>query len=130
MAASVHLRPFGRADFDRLIAGAESPEFLYQWAGPLFTYPLDRPQLERYLLTASGNLPTTRLFTALDESEAPAGQGYGRFVLGLMAFYDHRHAEARRYLEAFVRKTTGGRATTAIALGGEVCLARDVLGRI
>ena len=73
MPASIRLRPFGRADFDRLLASAESPEFVYQWAGPLFTYPLDRPQLERYLLTATGNPPTTRLFTAIDEAETPVG---------------------------------------------------------
>ena len=73
MPASIHLRPFGRADFDQLIASAESAEFTYQWAGPLFTYPLDRPQLERYLLTAIGSPPTTRLFTALDEHELPVG---------------------------------------------------------
>jgi RimJ/RimL family protein N-acetyltransferase len=69
----VRLRPFGRADFDRLIASAESAEFTYQWAGPLFTYPLDPPQLERYLLTAVGNPPTSRIFTATDEAGAPVG---------------------------------------------------------
>jgi RimJ/RimL family protein N-acetyltransferase len=69
----VRLRPFGRADFDRLIASAESPEFTYQWSGPLFTYPLNRPQLERYLLTAVGDPPTTRIFTGLDESGTPVG---------------------------------------------------------
>ena len=73
MAVSVHLRPFGRADFDRLLANAVSPEFVYQWAGPLFSYPLNLPQLERYLLTAVGNPPATLLFTALDESETPVG---------------------------------------------------------
>ena len=73
MPPTVHLRPFGRADFDRLIASAVSAEFVYQWAGALFTYPLDRPQLERYLLSSIGNPPTTRLFTALDETETPVG---------------------------------------------------------
>jgi RimJ/RimL family protein N-acetyltransferase len=71
--ASISLRPFGRADFDRLIACAETPEFLYQWSGPLFTFPLDRAQLERYLLTGVGEPPTTRLFTAIDEAGAPVG---------------------------------------------------------
>jgi RimJ/RimL family protein N-acetyltransferase len=72
-ALSLHLRPFERADFDRLIAEAESPEFLYQWTGGLFTYPLDRGQLERYLLTALGDPPSTRLFTAIGEAGAPVG---------------------------------------------------------
>ncbi len=60
----------------------------------------------------------------------PAGSGYGRFVLGHMAFYDRRYDEARRYLEAFVGKTTGGRAAMAIALDGEVALARETLARL
>jgi hypothetical protein len=60
----------------------------------------------------------------------PAGNGYGRFVLGHMAFYDQRWSDARRYLEAFVGRTTRGRATTAIALDGELALARQTLARI
>jgi len=69
----LRLRPFARGDYDRLIASAESRDFLYQWAGPLFTYPLDRLQLERYLLTAIGDPPTHRIYTALDETGGPAG---------------------------------------------------------
>jgi tetratricopeptide (TPR) repeat protein len=60
----------------------------------------------------------------------PAGSGYGRFVLGHLAFYDRRFAEARRYLEAFVGKTTSGRAAMAIALDGELALARATLSRL
>jgi tetratricopeptide (TPR) repeat protein len=63
-------------------------------------------------------------------SEAPAGQGYGRFVLGHMAFYDQRWDEARRHLEAFVRRSTSGRVATAIALGGEIARARETLAAI
>jgi tetratricopeptide (TPR) repeat protein len=63
-------------------------------------------------------------------AEVPAGQGYGRFVLGQLAFYDERWDEARRYLEAFVRRTLSGRAAMAIALDGEVAAARELLGRI
>jgi len=69
----LRLRPFVRGDYDRLIASAISPDFLYQWAGPLFTYPLDRLQLERYLLTSIGDPPTHRIFTALDETGEPTG---------------------------------------------------------
>jgi tetratricopeptide (TPR) repeat protein len=63
-------------------------------------------------------------------SEAPAGQGYGRFVLGHMAYYDQRWDEARRHLEAFVRRSTSGRPATAIALGGEIARARETLAAI
>jgi RimJ/RimL family protein N-acetyltransferase len=96
---SISLRPFGRADFDRLIAQDESPEFLFQWSGPLFTYPLDRAQLERYLLTGVGNPPTTRLFTAIDEAGAPVGHieltridhhNRGASVVRVLVFSEHR----------------------------------------
>ncbi len=60
----------------------------------------------------------------------PAGQGYGRFVLGHMAFHARRFREARKHLEAFVERSTSGRPALAIALEGEVQLARDVLARI
>jgi len=60
-------------------------------------------------------------------AEVPAGQGYGRFVLGQMAFYGGRIEEAKRYLNAFVRRTVSGRAAMAIALDAEVCEARRLL---
>ncbi|WP_233561267.1 tetratricopeptide repeat protein [Sorangium cellulosum] len=60
-------------------------------------------------------------------SEVPAGQGYGRFVLGQMAYFDRRWDEAKKYLEAFVQRSTSGRAAVAIALGGEIEAARRTL---
>ena len=44
----IELRPFERADFSRLIRWSCSAEFLIQWAGLGFSYPLDETQLERY----------------------------------------------------------------------------------
>ena len=73
MPASIHLRPFGRADFDALIAEQGTPEFLFQWAGPLFTHPLNRVQLERYLLTGIGDPPNNLLYTAIDEAGTSVG---------------------------------------------------------
>jgi len=63
-------------------------------------------------------------------ADAPAGQGYGRFVLGQMAFHAERWEDARRHLEAFVRRTTAGRAAMAIALDGEVARARQTLAAL
>lgn len=60
----------------------------------------------------------------------PAGQGYGRFVLGHLAFHGQRWGEARRYLEAFVKRSATGRAALAIALDGEVALARKTLAQL
>lgn len=62
--------------------------------------------------------------------EVPAGQGYGRFVLGHLAFHSQRWEEARRYLEAFVQRTSQGRAAMAIALEGELKMARETLRRL
>jgi tetratricopeptide (TPR) repeat protein len=63
-------------------------------------------------------------------SEVPAGQGYGRFVLGQMAYFDRRWDEAKRHLESFVQRSTSGRAAVAIALDGEIEVARQTLAAI
>lgn len=60
----------------------------------------------------------------------PAGQGYGRFVLGMLSYHRKRWADARLHLSAFVERTEGGRLATAIALHGELALARRILGRL
>lgn len=60
----------------------------------------------------------------------PAGGGYGRFVLGLLAFHAGRPNDARRWLEAFVDRTSTGRRAAAIALRGEVDAARMTLARL
>jgi tetratricopeptide (TPR) repeat protein len=69
-----------------------------------------------------------RLLTKL--AAVPAGQGYGRFVLGHLAYHGRRWAEARRYLDAFVTRSESGRAALAIALDGEIALARKTLARL
>jgi tetratricopeptide (TPR) repeat protein len=60
----------------------------------------------------------------------PAGRGYGRFVLGLLADLRGHRELATRHLEAFVVRSTEGRTALAIALEGEVALARSVLLRL
>lgn len=60
----------------------------------------------------------------------PSGQGYGRFVLGLLSFYRGRTRDARRYLESFVQRTEVGRPASTIALAGELALARRTLLQI
>ena len=62
-----------------------------------------------------------------DLEAVPAGQGYGRFVLGHLAYYDGDHVEAKRHLEAFVQRSEGGRAVVAIALAAEIAFARRTL---
>lgn len=62
----VHLEPFSEADFDRLIAWIPTAEFLLQWAGPLFTFPLNRPQLEKYLEDCRESPPVRLAFRGVN----------------------------------------------------------------
>jgi RimJ/RimL family protein N-acetyltransferase len=62
----IELRRFTKADFPQMMRWATSAEFLMQWCGWTFTYPLDEPQLERYLRTSEGDHATRRLFSAVD----------------------------------------------------------------
>jgi len=63
-------------------------------------------------------------------ASVPAGQGYDRFVLGLLSFYAGRYGAARRYLEAFVARTVEARTPMTIALSGELERAKNTLRTI
>jgi len=63
-------------------------------------------------------------------AQAPCGQGYGRFVLGHLAYAAGEWSTARRYLEAFVKRTEQGRNAMGIALEGEVRMARATLAKM
>jgi tetratricopeptide (TPR) repeat protein len=63
-------------------------------------------------------------------AEAPCGQGYGRFVLGHLAYAAGAWPIARKYLEAFVKRTEAGRPPMGIALEGELRMARATLGKM
>jgi hypothetical protein len=71
------------------------------------------------------------LQAAIDElAAAPCGQGYGRFVLGHLAYAAGAWPAARRYLEAFVRRSEASRPSLAIALDAELKMARATLAKI
>lgn len=61
----IDLRPFERKDSSRLIEWVKSPEFLLQWAGPIFSFPLDEHQLARYLEKSHGDRPGRRIVKAV-----------------------------------------------------------------
>lgn len=63
-------------------------------------------------------------------AEAPCGQGYGRFVLGHLAYAAGEWAAAKRYLEAFVRRTSASRPALGIALEGEIRMTRATLAKM
>ncbi|HEY3594621.1 MAG TPA: tetratricopeptide repeat protein [Polyangiaceae bacterium] len=62
-----------------------------------------------------------------DLESAACGQGYGRFVLGRLCTFAGKPREAQRYLEAFVRRTRGGRPALSFALAGELAHAEETL---
>ena len=45
----IKLVQFENTDFDRLISWVYSEEFMIQFAGPIFTFPLTTEQLELYV---------------------------------------------------------------------------------
>lgn len=71
------------------------------------------------------------LQSAIDDlAGAPCGQGYGRFVLGHLAYASGAWTAARKYLEGFVRRVEASRAPMAIALEGEIEMARATLAKM
>jgi tetratricopeptide (TPR) repeat protein len=62
--------------------------------------------------------------------QAPCGQGYGRFVLGHLAYAAGEWPAARKYLDAFVKRTESGRVALGIALEGELQMARATLSKM
>jgi tetratricopeptide (TPR) repeat protein len=68
--------------------------------------------------------------TMVELASASCGRGYGRFLLGHLAYAAGKWALARRYLRAFVRRTETSRPALAIALDGELRMARATLLKI
>ncbi|MBH0346443.1 MULTISPECIES: GNAT family N-acetyltransferase [Bacillus] len=58
----IGLEPFKRKDFKQLINWIHSEDFLIQWSGNAFTYPLNNQQLEQYI-ESTNTLP----FKVIDE---------------------------------------------------------------
>ena len=93
----------------------------------------DKPLYQAHLALArcAAGQPVDDLEGIIERlAEAPSAQGYGRFVLGHLLGYAGRRDEARRHLEAFIRRTTTGRVAMAIALDGEVVRARETLAQL
>ncbi|MED2864355.1 GNAT family protein [Bacillus thuringiensis] len=58
----IKLEIFKKSDFKQLINWINSEEFLIQWSGNAFTFPLDEQQLEKYIEIAN-----TLAFKVVDE---------------------------------------------------------------
>ncbi len=90
----------------------------------------DKPLYQGHLALAriamgEEGLDTQALIERL--AAVPAGQGYGRFVLGMLSFHDRRFAAARSFLQAFIERTEQGPPVRSVALDGELACARRTL---
>jgi RimJ/RimL family protein N-acetyltransferase len=72
----IELTPFTRWDIPRLIQWNPSEAFTLQWAGRIFSYPLDRRQLIYHLKRSRGKDPSIRIYKAVDtQTGAIVGHG-------------------------------------------------------
>ena len=91
--------------------------------------PLYRAHLALARLAAGAVVPDLQL-TIDSLAHAACGKGYGRFVLGHLAYAAREWDAARKYLEAFVKKAETSRATMTIALEPELRMAKATLAKM
>lgn len=60
----IDLEAFASSDIDQLISWVPTAEFLVQWAGPVFQFPLERAELEAHLARAQSG--EARIFRCVD----------------------------------------------------------------
>jgi tetratricopeptide (TPR) repeat protein len=91
--------------------------------------PLYRAHLALVRLAAGEHVDDLQS-TIDDLAAAPCGQGYGRFVLGHLAYAAGAWTSARRLLEAFIRRTETSRPVLGLSLGRELAMARATLAKM
>jgi tetratricopeptide (TPR) repeat protein len=92
--------------------------------------PLYRAHLALVRIAAGESVDDLQA-TIDDLASSPCGRGYGRFVLGHLAYAAREWGAARRFLEAFVRGTEGvARPAREMALAGEIAMARATLAKM
>ncbi len=67
----IKLESLKRSDFKQLINWIDSEEFLIQWSGNAFTYPLNDQQLEQYIESTN-----TLAFKVIDEESKRSNWSY------------------------------------------------------
>ncbi|UPM44632.1 GNAT family N-acetyltransferase [Halocatena salina] len=70
---SLRLRSATVADLLGVREWIDTPSALLQWAGPVFSYPLDEPQVRAHLAGTGQPSPTRRAFAAVDETGLVVG---------------------------------------------------------
>lgn len=61
----IQFKFFERSDFEQLINWIDSPEFLLQWSGPQFQFPLTEQQLEKYMENANKENSVTLIYKVI-----------------------------------------------------------------
>jgi tetratricopeptide (TPR) repeat protein len=93
----------------------------------------DRPLYRAHLalVRVAAGEPVENVRTTIEElALAPCGRGYGHFVLGHLSYAVGAWDLARRFLEVFVKRTEGARPALALALEGELEMARATLSKM
>lgn len=85
----IELEYFERPDFNQLIRWIDSPEFLLQWGGPHFDYPLNESQLEKYIENANRDTSDTLVYKVIHKE---TGNVIGHISLGKI---DRKNKSAR-----------------------------------
>lgn len=83
----IELEPFESSDIDRLISWIPTAEFLMQWAGPVFHFPLEKSELEAHMAGARSG--TRRIYRCVDRASRST---IGHAELGDI---DYRNSTAR-----------------------------------
>ncbi|PEO52645.1 GNAT family N-acetyltransferase [Bacillus pseudomycoides] len=63
----IKLEYFERNNFKQLIDWIDSEEFLLQWGGPAFSYPLQNKQLEKYIANANYENANVFVYKVIDQ---------------------------------------------------------------
>ncbi|AZU64560.1 GNAT family N-acetyltransferase [Neobacillus mesonae] len=85
----IELKYFDRSDFKQLIDWIDSPQFMLQWSGPTFEYPLTESQLEKYIENANSENAEAMIYKVI---ESETGKVIGHISLGRI---DQKHKSAR-----------------------------------
>ena len=93
--------------------------------------PLFRAHLALVRIAAGEAITESGVQGAIDElAAAPCGQGYGRFVMGHLAYAAGAWEAARAFLTAFVRRTERAGVLRTLALEQELQMTKATLAKM
>jgi len=120
------LQPFTEGDIDRLIGWIPTAEFLLQWGGSGFRFPLDRQQLLFHLARSMEKPPDRLIYKAVNEGNGEA-VGHGE-ILAINPI--HRSATLGRILVGSPRNRGRGIGEQLIRELAQICFRELKLHRV